>query len=817
MQFFTKLKPNTLTIRRISCLLLSGAIMINQANAINTFGGPDSDEEVIAADSLTITEGTEDDSLFLDDLFGNGWSDDEDDTDVLEDDIIEGEEDEDEEFWEVLEDDIIEGDTFDEGDGEDDGDDAEEDDSTYVDDYYDDEDYDDEYDSTYVEDDYTDEDEDDYSDEDEDYSNGWSAEDEEEYLAWLEENGFDNEDEYHAYMDSVEAGLLDYDEELDYFGYGTDEDYSEEYGEDWSDEDEEDFLAWLEEMGFENEDEYFAYIDSIEDNEEYYDEDLDYFGDDEDEMTEGEEDDFLDWLEDLGFTDEDGELDEEEEDDFYAWLDEMGFEDEEDYEDYIDSLDNHNIECDDDYDYFGLDEDDYEITDMDEEEEWVFDSEEEFTAFVYELGFECVDDFWAYWYDIEDEWEYDMDYDEELDPFDEQELTEEQEEEYLAWLEELGFEDEEDYYAYLDSMDFNDIEIDEDMFFDYDEDVIEDDIIEGEEDEEDWYFEDEDYFEEEEEYYTFLAELGFEDEEDFYAFLAELEEEYGHLGCDVDTVWMDDMDYDEEEEIIYGETTDCGTSFEFVADSNFALFQVIGTADEIFWSFGDGDYSDEENPTHEFEYSGTYEVCMASYDSTEDCYSEFCDLVDVLVEDEELCDIIITYDFDSTGFLVFDLEFDCYNRSEYEVLWQFGDLNTATTTSGTYGYATEGEYQVCASVRLTDGTILSTECTQVVVRSTVDEDQTSSIAELNKVLNVGTLYPNPANNLTTMNFELASTANLNLTVTDIFGKVVYTANDTYFEGNNSIEISVSELPVGMYTLSVTNNEMKMAKKFSVIH
>ena len=125
MQFFTKLKPNTLTIRRISCLLLSGAIMINQANAINTFGGPDSDEEVIAADSLTITEGTEDDSLFLDDLFGNGWSDDEDDTDVLEDDIIEGEEDEDEEFWEVLEDDVIEGDTFDEGDGEDD--DAEED------------------------------------------------------------------------------------------------------------------------------------------------------------------------------------------------------------------------------------------------------------------------------------------------------------------------------------------------------------------------------------------------------------------------------------------------------------------------------------------------------------------------------------------------------------------------------------------------------------------------------------------------------------------------------------------------------------------
>ena len=80
--------------------------------------------------------------------------------------------------------------------------------------------------------------------------------------------------------------------------------------------------------------------------------------------------------------------------------------------------------------------------------------------------------------------------------------------------------------------------------------------------------------------------------------------------------------------------------------------------------------------------------------------------------------------------------------------------------------------------------------------------------KLNKVINVGTLYPNPANNLTTMNFELASTANLNLTVTDIFGKVVYTANDTYFEGNNSIEISS---PMYATAVGLVMNSTKVKK------
>ena len=694
MRLFTKLKPNTLTIKRISCMLLSGMVMINQVNATNTNGDPDEEEDIVVSDSSDTVDDFTQDSLFLDDLFDHQGSD-----DLEEDD--EEESDEEDNWTDILEDDIIEGET--------------QEDSTFV--WEDDEDDDDD----------------------------WTQEDQEAFFAWLEENGFDSEEDYYAYMDAVASGEEEYDPALDYFG-------------------------------------------------------------EDDEMNEGEEDLFLDWLEELGFIDADDELDEEEEDAFYAWLEEMGFEDAEDYAAYIDSLDQNNIEIDDDYDYFNLDEDEYEIIDMDELEEWDFEETEDFLDFVYELGFECVDDFFAYWYDIEDEWEYDVDdMDEELDPFDpEYDWAIEYEEEFYAWLEEMGFDNEEDYENYIDSLEENGIDIEEDFFF--------------EDHQNQYYFEDQDYFEEEEEFYAFIESLGFESEEEFYDLIALLEAEYGHLGCDVDTTWLDDYDDMEEIGIEYGEETDCGTSFEFVTDSNYTVFEIMGDVHEVLWSFGDGDYSDEMSPTHEYEFSGTYEVCMMTYDSIEDCYANYCDLVDVLVEDEDLCEILITYYFDEDGFLIFDLEFDCYNRSEYDVFWQFGDLNTASTNSGSYGYANAGTYQVCATIRLKNGQILSTECKQVEVsRAASTSDEVASIQTFSKALMQTKLYPNPSDDKATFDFDLEDTRDMSFTITDIFGKVVYQSNERFYAGNNTIDFDVSQLPNGMYTLSLISGQNKMTQKFTVMH
>jgi hypothetical protein len=76
------------------------------------------------------------------------------------------------------------------------------------------------------------------------------------------------------------------------------------------------------------------------------------------------------------------------------------------------------------------------------------------------------------------------------------------------------------------------------------------------------------------------------------------------------------------------------------------------------------------------------------------------------------------------------------------------------------------------------------------------------------------IYPVPASDLLTVNFELETQLPLNFSVYDLTGKrVLYKSNEP--SGSRELRLDVSGLHPGVYLLKVSNREMQAVRKFSI--
>lgn len=88
--------------------------------------------------------------------------------------------------------------------------------------------------------------------------------------------------------------------------------------------------------------------------------------------------------------------------------------------------------------------------------------------------------------------------------------------------------------------------------------------------------------------------------------------------------------------IIVDTTITCVADFSARPDSvsvskNLFFFtdKSTGNPNQWFWDFGDGNYSEEQNPSHQYETPGTYEVCMTIFNgqNPENCNDSICKLI----------------------------------------------------------------------------------------------------------------------------------------------------------------------------------------------
>jgi PKD repeat protein len=148
----------------------------------------------------------------------------------------------------------------------------------------------------------------------------------------------------------------------------------------------------------------------------------------------------------------------------------------------------------------------------------------------------------------------------------------------------------------------------------------------------------------------------------------------------------------------------------------------------IHWTFGDGQDSNDQSPSHEYSEPGVYLVCLRIEDAT-GCVSELCHEV-VVGEQEEDCQAAFTWE-QIPGSL--QIHFFSTSTSAHDIVsyvWHFGDGDEGDGNDPYHTYDEAGTYLVCLIITDASGCV-SDVCHEVTVGSPEEECEAAFNFETN--------------------------------------------------------------------------------------
>lgn len=141
-----------------------------------------------------------------------------------------------------------------------------------------------------------------------------------------------------------------------------------------------------------------------------------------------------------------------------------------------------------------------------------------------------------------------------------------------------------------------------------------------------------------------------------------------------------------------------------------------GSLTDYHWSFGDGMFSNNNNPVHFYNNFGDFEVCLTVRDSVSGCMDTYCEWivrVDTTGGSNNYCFSDFTY-VPVAGSM--DVVFDNQAQGSFnKVRWVFGDGTESTEFSPNHSYTAPGYYDVCLIVRDTLTNCMAEFCKVVQV------------------------------------------------------------------------------------------------------
>jgi hypothetical protein len=136
-------------------------------------------------------------------------------------------------------------------------------------------------------------------------------------------------------------------------------------------------------------------------------------------------------------------------------------------------------------------------------------------------------------------------------------------------------------------------------------------------------------------------------------------------------------------------------------------------------------------------------------------------------------------------------------------------ISSSLAVTPAFTIASAGSNTITLKVTNGDGTkvitqaIVTTTCLDVYVK------------ELNRELSLITLYPNPSQDNTAISFYIHEASTVNLTVTDLTGKICFNRAQTVAPGKNEIGIATSHLTNGLYFVTLETASGKETVKLIV--
>jgi hypothetical protein len=136
--------------------------------------------------------------------------------------------------------------------------------------------------------------------------------------------------------------------------------------------------------------------------------------------------------------------------------------------------------------------------------------------------------------------------------------------------------------------------------------------------------------------------------------------------------------------------------------------------------------------------------------------------------------------------------------------WDFGDFTNSSAPAPVHAYAANGDYQVVL-------TAINGNCTDTVIFNVAI---TVSIEELMGISNL-TIYPNPASEVAIVSFENATGTSFDLKLVDQLGRVIMSQNNIQSMGSNLVNVDLTNLSDGMYSIQLTSNHNTISKRLIV--
>lgn len=278
----------------------------------------------------------------------------------------------------------------------------------------------------------------------------------------------------------------------------------------------------------------------------------------------------------------------------------------------------------------------------------------------------------------------------------------------------------------------------------------------------------------------------------------------------------------------------CSVTFDAHSDStgtnnliDFIAYGTGGAAPYTYhWDYGDGSTGNFSWSQHTYAASGTYLVCVTMTDNL-GCTSSYCDSVVVgsVNPPQPTCNAYFYWwqPQDSLNGTwsneVWLVNMAAGNNLTYT--WSFGDGTSATGPYPTHQYANVGSYIVCLSIDDGNGcTDTFCDTLEVFQRASgftlnvIDESQVGAVGveEINNV-ELNTLYPNPVENVATLELMVREHGGLNISIVDVTGKVVETSVEQITAGANQIQLNTSALESGMYFIVLSDEQSSTTVQF----
>ena len=223
-----------------------------------------------------------------------------------------------------------------------------------------------------------------------------------------------------------------------------------------------------------------------------------------------------------------------------------------------------------------------------------------------------------------------------------------------------------------------------------------------------------------------------------------------------------------------------------------SFYDSSSSATSWYWNFGDGYYSDLQDPAYEYGNPGKYYVCLNIEDS---CGTdEYCDTVYAC----EPPDTKFSYSADDHFVDFTDLSLEA--SSWY---WSFGDGFFSDLKDPLHYYNGYGDYYVC----LTSENMCrqNTWCDSVKVMPDGIRDNTRNCFKF---------YPNPARDFITVSVE-QEYLRFPLSIEIVDQLAIVRKKETVPPYSNSCKIDVSDLSQGMYCIRCVSDRFVMAGNFLI--